>query len=36
MLILTDVVEMTVDNNGKMLYVDKRLNLGLWLDHTKQ
>jgi hypothetical protein len=36
MLILTNVVEMTVDNNGKILGEDKRPNLGLWLDHANR
>lgn len=32
MLILTNAVEMTVDNNGKILGEDKHEHFGLWLD----
>jgi hypothetical protein len=36
MLILTDVVEMIVDDNGKILGEEKRPNLGIWLDAVNE
>lgn len=32
MLILNNVVEMTVDKNGKILDSELKPNMGLWLD----
>jgi hypothetical protein len=36
MLILTNVIEMMVDDKGKIKGVDKRPQLGLWLDATNK
>jgi hypothetical protein len=36
MLVLTNAVEMIVDKNGKILGLEKRQKLGLWLDHVNK